>query len=78
MGGTLNLDETGVYLVHGDNGTGKTLLLNNIHTNANGLTALVPQSNTEIIKGMTVEENIAMKVLDSPDERMIEPQKGLS
>lgn len=69
-GGTIKLGETGVYLVHGDNGTGKTLLLNNIHTNAKGLTVLIAQGNTEIIPSLSVEGNIAMRALDSPNENI--------
>lgn len=70
--GILNLEDTGVYLIHGDNGTGKTLLLNNIHANAKGLTVLVPQDSTDIVPNLTVEENLAMEILDSFDERIRE------
>ena len=64
--GVLRLSDTGVCLLHGNNGTGKTLLLNNIHANSNGLTVLVSQDNNDIITEIGVAENIAMTTLE-PD-----------
>lgn len=72
FGGSIQVDRTGVYLVHGINGSGKTLLLNNIHANSGGRTVLVPQGNTELLPMLTVEENIAMRIIDAPHEEIRE------
>jgi ABC-type lipoprotein export system ATPase subunit len=72
FGGSIQVDRTGVYLVHGINGSGKTLLLNNIHANSGGRTVLVPQGNTELLPMLTVEENIAMRIIDAPNEEIRE------
>lgn len=57
--GRFFLPDTGVFLLKGDNGTGKTMLLNYLHLETDSSTVLVSQFD-EIILDLSILENISM------------------
>jgi len=67
---TIALPDAGVYLLLGDNGSGKTLLLNRIHAQDIYDTVLVAQES-EVIPSLSVKENISM-VIDSDENDTVD------
>lgn len=67
---SVDLPDVGVFLLKGENGAGKTLLLNYLHLETDNNTVLVSQFD-EIISDLSILENISMST-DKKDHIVIE------
>lgn len=74
----LKLSQTGVVMIGGKNGTGKTLLLRKIHQTLNDLSVLVDQENDEIIDNLSVIENISLSCDTQKNEKIIKLLDGVN
>lgn len=58
--GDIVITNTGINLIRGKNGTGKTMLLKNIYFNNKENAVIIDQDNNEIINELSIIENIVM------------------
>lgn len=68
--GCLSVNNQGIYIITGQNGSGKTLLMKNIYSHFEKQMVLVEQENDGIIAELSILENISMTKEEQRNKRI--------